>query len=724
MYRKDSEKWLKHFDFIALDMICLQLAFMFAYAIRGYGMNVYGDVLYRNMAIFLGLADLVVIFMVGTMKSVLKRGHYKEFVSTLNQAVIVGALAIAYLFMIQEGQSFSRMILITTVVIYLFLTYIIRELWKKSLHKKMENGGDRKLLIVTSKEEADKVVKNMQENNYARFSLAGVVVIDADWLGKKICGVPVVANAEELPMYVCQEWIDEVLVVISEQLPYPEELIDKLTETGVTVHLNLAKITNKTGKRQFVEKVGEYTVLTTSLNYASAGQLLLKRLMDIFGGLVGCIATGIICLFVGPAIYIASPGPIFFSQERVGKNGKKFKMYKFRSMYMDAEERKAELMKENKLGDGKMFKMDFDPRVIGNKVLSDGTHKTGVGDFIRRTSLDEFPQFFNVLKGDMSIVGTRPPLISETNLYEPHHKATVDYVSGRNRYIGYLISLGVYSFRGVKVALDCANGSSWNIAKAVFDALGAKTYVINAQPDGTNINNNAGSTHIGGLQKYVVENGMDVGFAYDGDADRCLCVDEKGNVITGDHILYIYGKYMKERGKLLTNTVVTTVMSNFGLYKAFDELGIDYAKTAVGDKYVYEYMMKNGCRIGGEQSGHIIFSKYASTGDGILTSLKIMEVMMARKKKLSELSEGFTVYPQVLTNVRVTDKKAAQDDADVQAAVKKVTEELGDTGRILVRESGTEPVVRVMVEAESEEICQKYVDMVVNVIKENGYVAG
>ena len=301
---------------------------------------------------------------------------------------------------------------------------------------------------------------------------------------------------------------------------------------------------------------------------------------------------------------------------------------------------------------------------------------------------------------------------------------TVDYVSGRNRYIGYLISLGVYSFRGVKVALDCANGSSWNIAKAVFDALGAKTYVINAQPDGTNINNNAGSTHIGGLQKYVVENGMDVGFAYDGDADRCLCVDEKGNVITGDHILYIYGKYMKERGKLLTNTVVTTDMSNFGLYQAFEDRGIDYANAAGGDKYVYEYMMKNGCRIGGEQSGHIIFSKYASTGDGILTSLKIMEVMMARKKKLSELSEGFTVYPQVLTNVRVTDKKAAQDDADVQAAVKKVTEELGDTGRILVRESGTEPVVRVMVEAESEEICQKYVDMVVNVIKENGYVAG
>ena len=300
---------------------------------------------------------------------------------------------------------------------------------------------------------------------------------------------------------------------------------------------------------------------------------------------------------------------------------------------------------------------------------------------------------------------------------------TVDYVSGRNRYIGYLISLGIYSFKGVKVGLDCANGSSWNLAKAVFDALGAKTYVINAEPNGTNINNNAGSTHIEGLQKFVVEKGLDVGFAYDGDADRCLCVDEKGNLIDGDAILYIYGKYMKERGKLENNTVVTTVMSNFGLYKAFDEAGIDYAKTAVGDKYVYEYMTKNNCILGGEQSGHIIFSKYASTGDGILTSLKMMQVMLGRKKKMSELMEGLTIYPQVLENVRVTDKKAAQDDVDVRAAVLGVTEALGDTGRILVRESGTEPVLRVMVEAESEEICRKYVEQVVGVVKEKGYVA-
>ena len=298
---------------------------------------------------------------------------------------------------------------------------------------------------------------------------------------------------------------------------------------------------------------------------------------------------------------------------------------------------------------------------------------------------------------------------------------TVDYVSGRNRYIGYLISLGIYSFKGMRVGLDCANGSSWNIAKSVFDALGAKTYVINAQPDGYNINNNAGSTHIEGLQRFVIENGLDVGFAYDGDADRCLCVDEKGEVITGDHILYICGKVMKEQGLLMGNTVVTTVMSNFGLYKAFDECGINYEKTKVGDKYVYENMMMNNYRLGGEQSGHIIFSRYASTGDGILTSLKVMEAMLAKKKTLSQLCEGFTFYPQVLKNVRVDDKAAAQNDPAVQKAIADVAAQLGSTGRILVRESGTEPVVRVMVEAESKVVCQDLVDSVIEVIKKTGH---
>ena len=298
---------------------------------------------------------------------------------------------------------------------------------------------------------------------------------------------------------------------------------------------------------------------------------------------------------------------------------------------------------------------------------------------------------------------------------------TVDYVAGRNRYIGFLISLGKFSFKGVKVALDCANGSSWNVAKSVFDALGAKTYVINAEPNGLNINNNAGSTHIENLQRFVVENYCDVGFAYDGDADRCLGVDELGNVITGDHVLYIYGRYLKELGELQNNTVVTTVMSNFGLYKAFDECGIDYAKTAVGDKYVYEYMIKNDCCIGGEQSGHTIFNKYASTGDGILTSLMMMEVMLAKKKSMSALCEGFTVYPQVLENIRVKDKAVAQADSDVQAAVNEVAKLLGDAGRILVRESGTEPLIRVMVEAESEVTCRKYVSQVMDVIKAKGH---
>ena len=299
---------------------------------------------------------------------------------------------------------------------------------------------------------------------------------------------------------------------------------------------------------------------------------------------------------------------------------------------------------------------------------------------------------------------------------------TVDYVSGRNRYIGYLISMSKYSFKDVKVGLDVANGAAWSIAKGVFDALGAKTYVMNEEPDGFNINTDCGSTHIEHLQKFVVENGLDIGFAYDGDADRCLCVDEKGNVVTGDHTLYIYGLYMKERGKLLNNKVVTTVMSNFGLYKALDKVGIEYEKTKVGDKYVYECMVQNGYRIGGEQSGHTIFTKYATTGDGILTSLKLMEVMLAKEKPMSELAAPVVFYPQVLKNVRVKSKPDAQNDPDVQAAVKKVADELGDSGRILVRESGTEPVIRVMVEADTKEICEKYVDYVVEVIREKGHL--
>ena len=298
---------------------------------------------------------------------------------------------------------------------------------------------------------------------------------------------------------------------------------------------------------------------------------------------------------------------------------------------------------------------------------------------------------------------------------------TIDYFAGRNRYMGYLMTLAKNSFRNVRVGLDCSNGSASAIAKSVFDALGAETYVINNEPNGTNINMEAGSTHIEVLQKYVKDNKLDIGFAYDGDADRCLCIDDKGNIVDGDLILYVCGVYMKQNGELDNNTVVTTIMSNIGLYKAFDAVGIDYAKTDVGDKYVYECMRNNNFRLGGEQSGHIIFSKYATTGDGILTSIKLMEVMLSTKKKMSELISPVVIYPQCLKNIRVESKPEARADVDVQAEVEKVAKLLGDDGRILVRESGTEPVIRVMVEAKTDHLAEKYVNQVIKVIEDKGH---
>lgn len=303
------------------------------------------------------------------------------------------------------------------------------------------------------------------------------------------------------------------------------------------------------------------------------------------------------------------------------------------------------------------------------------------------------------------------PLATKENIGK-----TIDYVLGRNRYLGYLISLATRSFKNMKVGIDCANGSAHQIANAVYSALGARTFVINAEPDGTNINNNCGSTHIEGLQRFVVDNGLDVGFAFDGDADRCMAVDEKGNVVDGDRILYVCGKYLKDKGELHGNKVVTTVMSNIGLYKAFDNIGIGYDKTDVGDKYVSEDMVKNGYSLGGEQSGHIIFSKYATTGDGVLTSLKVMEAMLESKCSLSELQNGLKIYPQVLINVKVSDKDKALNDADVLAARKEVEAELADNGRVLLRKSGTEPLIRVMVEAETDakakEMAKKIADAV------------
>lgn len=423
MYRKESEGWFKHIDFILIDIICLQLAFYLSYVLKGLGVNPYANLVYRNMAIVLTFADLATMFMLDTLHHVTQRGRYRELIATVGNVVVVGLLGIAYLFVMQEGEAFSRLMLGITLVLYFVLAYGIRLAWKKVLASGKWERNCRSLMIVTTRAQAESVIEKVQVNNYGKFVLSGLVILDKDMTGKTVGGVKVVASVDDAPMYVCQEWIDEVLIAVPDGVPYPEKLIKKLEETGVTIHLKLSKIAAVEDRPQFVEKIGSYTVLTTSLNYASPKQLLFKRVMDIAGGLVGCLLTVIIFIFVAPVIYISSPGPIFFSQDRIGKNGKKFKIYKFRSMYMDAEARKAELMKQNRVADGKMFKLDFDPRVIGNKILPDGTKKTGIGNFIRVTSLDEFPQFFNVLKGDMSLVGTRPPLPGEVSEYEIHHRA-------------------------------------------------------------------------------------------------------------------------------------------------------------------------------------------------------------------------------------------------------------------------------------------------------------
>ena len=457
MYRK-AQGWEKHVDFIILDMICLQIAYVLAYALAGYGGNLYSVQIYRNIAIFLELADLVTIFMFDTLKNVLKQGSYQDMKITVQHSAIVGALTILYLFLLQQGEDFSRLTLVLTIILYIFLTFLVRELWKQLLRKQMETGTTGSLLIVTTSDIAEEVIQNMKDHNYGRHRIAGAVILDRDRTGEIIAEIPVVASEETAPEYVCQEWIDEVLIVASKSVPYPAEMIDRLSETGVIVHMNLAQVSNKTGKRQFVERVGNYTVLTTSINYATDRQLVLKRMMDIAGGLVGCLLTGIIFVFIAPVIYISSPGPIFFSQERVGKNGRRFKMYKFRSMYMDAEERKKELMKQNEMK-GLMFKMENDPRIIGSGA--DGS-KHGLGWFIRKTSLDEFPQFWNVLKGDMSLVGTRPPTVDEWKQYEPYHRGRLAVKPGLTGMWQVSGRSDITDFEEV-VKLDMEYVKNWNI---------------------------------------------------------------------------------------------------------------------------------------------------------------------------------------------------------------------------------------------------------------------
>lgn len=430
MYKKNSSGWFKHFDFIILDLLCVQLAFYISYVLRQGDWNPYVVPLYRNMAIFIELADIIVMFVFEAYKNVLKRGYYKELASSIKQAVMLVLLSSLYLITIQEGNDYSRIALFMMATIYGVLTYVVRLLWKRYLKHRMKTGGDSSLIIVTTSNIAEEVVKNVKEHNYEMWQINGVIITDKDMTGESIEGIPVVSNAENAAEFLLQEWVDEVFINLEESAPYPKELVERCSEMGLTVHLNLAKITDSAMGKQTVGKVGEYTVLTTSINVMTMKQAFMKRTIDIIAGLVGCVATGIIFIFLAPAIYISSPGPIFFSQERVGKNGKTFKMYKFRSMYMDAEERKAELMKENKMSSNLMFKMDFDPRIIGNKILPDGTKKTGIGQFIRSTSLDEFPQFFNVLMGELSLIGFRPCLKSEFSEYSFHHRSRISMKPG------------------------------------------------------------------------------------------------------------------------------------------------------------------------------------------------------------------------------------------------------------------------------------------------------
>jgi len=429
MYRRDSKGWLKHLDFMILDLLVLQVSFVLAYVLWHGWVNPYQYSLYVSMNAFLLMCDLVIIFFTEPFRNVLKRGYYREMEALAQQTLFVVLFAVLFLFAQKSGEDYSRGTMVLMGILYVAIGYPVRLLWKQVL-KKTQRQGSRSLLLVCIRENAEATIKSIYDNNYGAYRIAGLVLAENGFAGGEIGGVPVVTQLETASAYVQKNWVDEVFINLPETDALSQKLMDDFVEMGVTVHLNLDQITHVPGRVQIVEKVGNFTVLTSSMNYATTRQAFLKRAMDIAGGLVGCLICGLLILFVGPVIYFSSPGPIFFTQERIGKNGKHFKMYKFRSMYLDAEERKKELLALNKHGGDLMFKLDFDPRIIGNKILPDGTRKTGVGQFIRSTSIDEFPQFFNVLKGDMSLVGTRPPLISEFEAYQQHHRARMSVKPG------------------------------------------------------------------------------------------------------------------------------------------------------------------------------------------------------------------------------------------------------------------------------------------------------
>ena len=452
MYRKRAGGWLKHLDFIVLDALCLQAAFMLAYAVRMGPSSPYTDGEYRGIGLLLLLADMVIVLLSETFSGVLRRGRYEEFTAVLKHACLVEAVVIMYLFTAQKAVSYSRFIIYLTGILYVCAAYFARYLWKVLLLRRREAAAEqRSLLIITESGMAEAVLESALAREYDRFRVTGIAITDRDMRGSEIRaagsgkdargragrsrdveeaagdsgrgGIPVVACRDDIVDAVCRRWVDEALIVQRQGAPHPGDLVADLAGMGVVVHTGLFRSGEESGMKQFVGHVGDYTVLTASISYATPLQQFAKRALDIAGGVAGCIATGILFLVLAPVMLAVSPGPVFFMQERIGRNGKRFKIYKFRSMYMDAEERKKELMERNRVGGGLMFKMEADPRIIGCKVMPDGTVKKGFGNFIRDHSLDEFPQFLNVLKGDMSLVGTRPPTPDEWERYEPHHRA-------------------------------------------------------------------------------------------------------------------------------------------------------------------------------------------------------------------------------------------------------------------------------------------------------------
>lgn len=494
MYNRKVQGWFKHLDFILLDCVCLYLSLLLAYVIRMGSWGLFIDEDYSSVSLVILLADIAVAMLFDTFKNVLKRGDYKEFSVTVKHVCLVEAVIIVYFFTIRESATYSRIVIYLTGMIYALSSYCARLLWKRHLLKSMKRGKKRSLLIVTTDDMAEEVVGNILKYNYEQFRLEGVAII-YDGAGtvsrpetgeepltniqlrdrkSDVRGVPVIAVSENAADYICRKWVDEVLISLPPEKAFPVKMASQFLEMGVVVHRGLFKASEDYGLKQLVERLGNYTVLTTSINVATGFQQFIKRSMDIIGGLAGCAITVVLFLVLAPIIYIKSPGPVFFVQERVGRNGKRFKMYKFRSMYLDAEERKQELMKDNRYQSGMLFKLDGDPRIIGSRVQPDGSVKKGFGNYMRELSLDEFPQFFNVLKGDMSLVGTRPPTVDEWEKYELHHRARLAtrpgitglwQVSGRS---------DVMDFEKV-VELDTKYITEWSIGldvKILFKTVG------------------------------------------------------------------------------------------------------------------------------------------------------------------------------------------------------------------------------------------------------------